>query len=57
LNIESIAISKAKGTPKQVIVEALLIEGHGIENDAHAGDWQRRVSFLAAESIKGARLY
>lgn len=57
MNIEPIAISKAKGTPKEVVEEALLIEGHGLENDAHAGDWHRRESFLAAESIKGARLY
>ncbi len=25
-----------------------------MEGDAHAGDWHRQVSFLAAESIDGA---
>ena len=55
MHIESIARSKAKGTPKEVVPEALVLEGHGLENDAHAGDWHRQVSFLAAESIEGAR--
>jgi MOSC domain-containing protein YiiM len=54
VKIVSIAVSKKKGTTKKCISEALLIENHGIEGDAHAGDWHRQLSFLASESIKSA---
>ncbi|MFH1242290.1 MAG: MOSC domain-containing protein [Pseudomonadota bacterium] len=55
MKIVSIAISKKKGTPKVAIEEGVLVEDHGIENDAHAGQWHRQVSFLASESIEKAR--
>ncbi len=55
MKIVSIAISRKKGTRKQVVDEAVLIQEHGIEGDAHAGPWHRQVSFLAAESIERAR--
>jgi MOSC domain-containing protein YiiM len=55
MKIISIAISKKKGTRKSPVEEALLLPGHGIESDAHAGDWHRQVSFLSSESIKKAR--
>jgi MOSC domain-containing protein YiiM len=55
MNIESIAISEKKGTRKVQIQEAVLIQNHGIQGDAHSGPWHRQVSFLAAESIGQAR--
>ena len=55
MKIASIAISKRKGTRKVEVDEAVLIEDHGLQGDAHAGPWHRQVSFLAAESIKKAR--
>ena len=55
MKIESIAISRKKGTRKNCVNEAIFIENHGIEGDAHAGPWHRQVSFLASESIKKAR--
>ena len=55
MNIASIAISMKKGTRKTPIKEGLLIEGYGLEGDAHAGPWHRQVSFLAAESIDESR--
>jgi len=55
MKIVSIATSRKKGTRKQVVDEAVLIQDHGIEGDAHAGPWHRQVSFLAAESIEKAR--
>ena len=55
MKIISIAISKKKGTRKQVVEEAVLIPNHGLEGDAHAGSWHRQVSFLSAESIDKAR--
>jgi len=55
MEIVSIAKSKKKGTRKSLIETARLVENHGIEGDAHAGDWHRQVSFLAAESIDKSR--
>ena len=55
MRIVSIALSKRKGTRKVPVDEALLVEDHGLEGDAHAGPWHRQVSFLAGESIEGAR--
>lgn len=54
MKIVSIAVSRKKGTTKTCVDEAKLIENHGIEGDAHAGDWHRQLSFLASESIRGA---
>lgn len=50
--IFSINSSKHKGTPKIPVKTALLIEGHGLNKDAHAGDGIRQVSLLSIESIK-----
>jgi len=55
MKIESIAVSKKKGTRKTQVEETELIAGHGIEGDAHAGPWHRQVSFLSSESIQKAR--
>ncbi|MDM8537614.1 MOSC domain-containing protein [Desulfobacterales bacterium HSG17] len=53
--IVSIAISPKKKTPKKCIKTSRLIENHGLADDAHAGEWHRQVSFLAAESIEKAK--
>lgn len=55
MKIVSIATSRKKGTVKQQVESVLLLEEHGLEGDAHAGKWHRQVSFLAAESIAGAK--
>jgi MOSC domain-containing protein YiiM len=55
MKIDSIAVSKKKGTRKTQVEEASLVQDHGLEGDAHAGPWHRQVSFLASESIEGAR--
>ncbi len=54
MRIVSIAISKKRGTTKKCIETAELIENFGIKEDAHAGDWHRQLSFLAAERIEEA---
>ena len=54
MKIVSIAVSREKGTTKTCVDQAELLENHGIRGDAHAGDWHRQVSFLAAESIHKA---
>lgn len=50
--IVSINRSPAKGVAKSPVLEAALIEGFGLEGDAHAGDAIKQVSLLAIESIK-----
>ena len=55
MKIVSIAMSKKKGTRKKTVDEAMLIENHGLQHDAHSGDWHRQVSFLASESIASAK--
>lgn len=55
MKIVSIAVSRKKGTRKQLVDRATVVENHGLASDAHAGDWHRQVSFLAAESIQAAR--
>src|SRR4030043_368229 len=54
MKIESIAISKKKGTRKTQVQETELIADHGLDGDAHAGPWHRQVSFLSSESIQNA---
>ena len=55
--VTSVNISKRKGTQKQPVGEEpqVVIASRGLENDVHAGDWHRQVSFLAEESIQKAR--
>ena len=48
----SINISEKKGVVKEPIKEGLFIENHGLENDAHSGNWHRQVSLLGVESFK-----
>jgi len=50
--IISINTSENKGERKTSVNEAFLIEGKGIEGDAHAGFKHRQVSLLAMESIQ-----
>lgn len=49
--VKAVCISEKKGEQKHEIEEAYLKVDHGIEGDAHAGNWHRQVSLLAAESV------
>ncbi len=51
----SINISDKKGVVKEPIGSGLFIENHGLENDAHSGNWHRQVSLLAIESFNKMR--
>lgn len=53
--VAAICISKKKGVPKSEIPSALILEGYGLEADAHAGDWHRQVSLLSVEQIETMR--
>jgi MOSC domain-containing protein YiiM len=55
MKIVSVSVSKKKGTRKSPVQKALLVEGHGIQGDAHAGSWHRQVSFLDAVQIEKCR--
>ncbi|MCK9208489.1 MAG: MOSC domain-containing protein [Salinivirgaceae bacterium] len=50
-NVISVNISEKKGTIKTPR-PFIAINQHGVEGDAHAGDWHRQVSLLAEESIR-----
>ena len=54
--IVSLNISEGKGEPKVAVPKAVLKQNHGIEGDAHAGDWHRQVSLLAVEDIERMRV-
>jgi len=54
VKIVSISTSRKKGTVKKQVPSATLVVDHGLDGDAHAGQWHRQVSFLAAESIDAA---
>jgi MOSC domain-containing protein YiiM len=49
--VEAVNISAKKGVQKHPVAEIECIVDHGINGDAHAGDWPRQVSFLAGESV------
>jgi len=54
-HVEAVCISENKGERKKPVESVQLREKHGIVGDAHAGDWHRQVSLLAAESIDKMR--
>ncbi|MBO8158266.1 MOSC domain-containing protein [Thermosyntropha sp.] len=47
----SISISPERGTLKNEVEEARVIENYGLENDGHAGDWDRQVTCLNKASV------
>ena len=49
--VVAVNVSAAKGERKKPTSGARLRAEHGIEGDAHAGEWHRQVSLLAQESI------
>lgn len=53
--VMAVCTSPEKGTQKQNVSRALLIEDYGIEGDAHAGKWHRQVSLLSYEKIEAFR--
>ncbi len=51
MKILALNTSVRKGTMKRPTESINLIVNHGIEGDAHAGNWHRQVSFLGSECI------
>lgn len=52
--VRAISISTERGQLKTEVPEADLIKDHGIENDGHAGDWNRQVTLLDWSSVQKA---
>ncbi|MCP4605990.1 MAG: MOSC domain-containing protein [Proteobacteria bacterium] len=50
-----ICVSDTKGIQKSPVDSIKLVEGFGVEGDAHGGDWHRQVSLLADESAQVMR--
>jgi molybdopterin adenylyltransferase len=53
--IEALCVSDKKGVQKTTVQSAVFRADHGIEGDAHAGDWHRQLSLLASEDIATVR--
>jgi len=50
-NVLSIHISAKRGIIKTDVTEVKVIEGWGLEGDAHGGDWDRQVSIFPIEAL------
>jgi len=53
--VSAVCISEKKGTIKTPVDEICVKADHGVVGDAHAGEWHRQVSLLAAESADKLR--
>ena len=49
--IKAVSISEKKGEQKHPVASVHLRPEHGIDGDAHAGNWHRQVSLLGQESV------
>lgn len=54
-SVVAVSISEKKGTRKKPQDSIRLVVGHGVEGDAHAGNWHRMVSLLPEESVDSMR--
>ena len=53
--ILAVCVSEQKGMPKKNVGSARLVENHGLEGDAHAGNGPRQVSLLSHDKIQAFR--
>jgi len=53
--VVAVCLSDRKGIPKQDQKQGMLVSGHGLMNDSHAGGWHRQISLLATSSIDKMR--
>jgi TatD DNase family protein len=51
----AVCMSEAKGTAKRNVGRAEFVPDHGIQGDAHAGNWHRQVSLLSHDKIEAFR--
>lgn len=50
--IAAVCMSEKKGTAKRPVDMGMLLPEHGLEHDAHAGNWHRQVSLLCLQKIE-----
>ncbi|MDL2253491.1 MOSC domain-containing protein [Ruminococcaceae bacterium OttesenSCG-928-I18] len=50
--VMAVCVSEKKGTEKTDVKKASLVADHGVETDAHAGNWHRQVSLLSFEKVE-----
>jgi len=53
--IIALSVSREKGVPKENVSEVRILEGYGVEGDAHGGNWHRQVSFLDKATLEWMR--
>lgn len=53
--IVAVSTSQKKGEKKTNVEQVRLLIDHGLDKDAHAGDWHRQVSLLDMESVTRIR--
>ncbi|MCR5303302.1 MAG: MOSC domain-containing protein [Lachnospiraceae bacterium] len=51
----AVCMSERRGIQKTDVKTARFVVDHGIESDAHAGNWHRQVSLLSADKIEAFR--
>jgi MOSC domain-containing protein YiiM len=49
--VVAVSVAGRKGVKKTPVPSVVLVEEHGVRDDAHAGPGHRQVSLLSAESI------
>lgn len=50
--VVAVCRSLKRGTQKESIGKIKIVEGFGIEQDAHGGNWHRQISLLSYDKIK-----
>lgn len=50
--VKAVCISDKKGTEKHAVERVHVRPNHGIEGDAHAGNWHRQISLLSYDRVK-----
>lgn len=50
-NVLSIHVSAERGILKTDVAEVKVLEGWGLEGDAHGGEWDRQVSIFPVEAL------
>lgn len=53
--VVAVCTSDKKGIAKTEVGSVTLVENHGLENDAHAGNWHRQVSLLSHDKVEEFR--
>lgn len=50
--VVAVCMSTQKGVRKQSVRSGTLVPDHGLEGDAHAGNWHRQISLLSLQKIE-----